>query len=86
MFTGISTQRMWWYELALFTAWHVAAFTSATKVGKLQPWTHYQQKVSGKTSAAPSADWKTRKAERKQQMADLQKHREIRQRPVRKRG
>jgi len=88
IFAGTGKARRWWYELALYTAWHTAAFASQAMAGKLEAWSTYQQKVTGAAPApapAPAApvSWETRKAERAAQMALFKKHHAARTTPPR---
>lgn len=86
VFAGTGKARRWWYELALYTAWHTAAFASQAMAGKLEAWSTYQQKVTGAAPApAPAApvSWETRKAERAAQMALFKKHHAARTTPPR---
>jgi hypothetical protein len=89
VFAGASKARTWWYELALYTAWHTAAFASQAMAGKLEAWSTYQQKVTGSTptTAAPAGpvSWEARKAERAAQMALFKKHQQARTTPPRAR-
>lgn len=82
--SGASKARRWAYELALYTAWHTAAFASQAINGKLDSWDTIRRKVTG-TAPAPAApaDWKTRKAERAAQMALFRKHQAARTAPHR---
>ena len=88
VFAGAGKARRWWYELALFTAWHTAAFASQAFGGKLEPWSTYRSKVTGTPDPAPapvSESWQARKAAREQQMALFKKHQQQRTTPPRSR-
>jgi hypothetical protein len=72
--------------LALFTAWHIAVFHSHAKAGKLKSWAEIRRQFSGTTEKPIQVDWRTRKAQREQQMASFHKHQAQRQKPPVKRG
>jgi hypothetical protein len=59
-------------------AWHVAAWNTAAKVGKLKPWAEYHRELTATSTPAPAAkagsSWQARKAERQHQMDLLKKH------------
>lgn len=78
VFLGTDKIRAWWYELALYTAWHTASFATSALVGKLRPWDHYRQKLTGKTIPAPVQSWQERKAARQAQMDLLKRHQQQR--------
>lgn len=65
-------------EVALCAAWHMAAFNSMAKVGKLEGWEVYRAKVFAKKSGAKPVpkpeDWRLRKSARKEQMDQLKRH------------
>lgn len=86
--TGGTLQRTWLYELALFTAWHTAAFNGLAKVGKLKDWSEYRRKFTGTTvtTTVPAVSWKERKAERQRQLEQLKKHQEKRKGLPKRRG
>jgi hypothetical protein len=87
VFAGAGKMRRWWYELALFTAWHVAAFASQAMAGKLDAWSTYQQKFTGSVptpAPGPPVSWEARKAERAAQMALFKKHQAARTTPIRR--
>lgn len=71
--------------LHLYGAWHVAAWNSAAKVGKLKPWSEYARELTGASSQPIPKDWRTRKAERQAQMEQLTKRQKQRARPPRRR-
>lgn len=85
MFAGASKARRWRYEVALFTAWHTAAFATQAWAGKLKAWDTYRAELTGRaaapvpTPAAPRS-WEVQKAERAAQMALFHKHLAARQR------
>jgi hypothetical protein len=87
VFAGTGKARRWWYELALYTAWHTAAFASQAMAGNLKAWETYQQKATG-VAAAPTpaspVSWQARKAERAAQMALFKKHQAARTTPIRR--
>lgn len=87
MIDGAAKRETRRYELALFVAWHTAAFTVSAKAGKLKEFSHYRAKLVGKSETATTMpqDWRDRKRERQQQMEMLKKHRAQRTRqPLRK--
>lgn len=75
VFAGKAKQRLDRYELALYTAWHTAVFSSQMKHGKIDPWETIQGRFRG-TPDGPvvKKDWRARKAERQAQMQQLKKH------------
>jgi len=90
LFRSASKQRAWLtellYEVALFTAWHGAAFTQAVEVGKLHDFAYYRAQLNKRVAApAPAPTWQQQKAARKRQMDLLEKHRRRRQAPVKPR-
>jgi hypothetical protein len=74
--SGASTLRTWWYELALYTAWHTAAFAAQAMAGKLGPWSEYRARVvhGDPERAAPGPSWQVQKAERQRQMNLHRRH------------
>ena len=83
---GANKQRRWWYELMLFTAWHMAAFNSQAKAGKLDSWDRVRQKLGGAdTPKKAPTDWRILKAESQRQVAQFQKHQAVKTRPPRRR-
>ncbi len=73
------------FEVALCAAWHVAAWNTAAKVGKLEEWGRCRAKLFGATDApvAPKPqDWRARKLERQQQIKQLRKHQKQRNRKI----
>jgi hypothetical protein len=75
------------YELALFTAWHIAVFTLQAKAGKLKPWREIRETFTRVDAPAQvKKDWRSVQAERQQQMTMFKKHQAQRTRPVGKHG
>lgn len=87
MAKGTAAFHRGWYELALYTAWHVAAFNSQTKSKTgLKPWGQIRAKLLGVEEQHVPVSGMQRKAERQRQMSEFRKHQEQRKRPVIKRG
>lgn len=51
MLRGASKQRLFWFEVGLFVAWHTAAFTRAKR---LKPWDQIQRQFSAVRNAEPT--------------------------------
>lgn len=68
--------------MALFAAWHTAAFVAQAKAGQLKPWSEIRSKFLGIRDQPIPKDWRTRKAERAAQMAQYKKHQAQRNRPL----
>jgi hypothetical protein len=85
LFRSASKQREWLYELGLFTAWHVAAFNSSAKAGKLHDYAYYRDRLLGSSRRrvdTPRPSWQEQKAARKRQMEQFRKHQQRRTAPV----